>query len=137
MRYLVFAAVLGCVMHVALAESPQRYMGVVRRMPGGRPVAGVRVSACIDLASSPTFPLLRRVNEFARTRTAKDGTFTFTLSAPRGRLWFMAWGWPKITQVSPSSSMVDGGGRVLRQPSPYRLNVIEVPRTFQSRVEPW
>jgi hypothetical protein len=137
MRSLLIAVVLACVPHAASARSAQYYAGVVLRMPGGRPVAGVPVSASVDLPAAAPFPSLRRVDELAKTRTAKDGTFAFTISQPHRGLYFTAWGEITVTKANPSTSIVDDCSGVLRTPTPHRLNVIKVPRRFRPRTTEW
>jgi hypothetical protein len=137
MRSLLIAAILACVAHAASARSAVHYAGVVLRMPGGRPVAGVPVSASVDLPPAAPFPNFRRVDEVAKTRTAKDGTFSFTISPPRRGLYFTALGEVTVTEGNPSTSIVDDCSRVLRRPSPHRLNVIKVPRRFRPRTTEW
>jgi hypothetical protein len=137
MRSLLIAVILACVSHAAPARSAEHYAGVVLRMPGGRPVAGVPVSASVDLPPAAPFPSLRRVDELSKTHTAKDGTFSFTISGPRRGLYFTAWGEITVTEASPSRSIVDDCSRVLRAPSPHRLNVIRVPRRFRPRTTEW
>lgn len=133
MRCLILATLLACALHATSAKSAEHYAGVVLRMPGGRPVAGVPVSASVDLPPAAPFPNFRRVDEVAKTRTAKDGTFSFTISPPRRGLYFTALGEVTVTEANQSTSIVDDCSRVLRRPSPHRLNVIKVPRRFRPR----
>ena|SRR2546423_5621104 len=137
MRFLLISAILVCVLHAASARSAVHYAGVVLRMPCGRPVAGVPVSASVDLPPAAPFPDFRRVDEVAKTRTAKDGTFSFTISTRRRGLYFTALGEVTVTEAGPSRSIVDDCSRVLRTPSPGRLNVIKVPRRFRPRTTEW
>jgi hypothetical protein len=137
MRCLILATLLACALHATSAKSPEHYAGLVLRMPGGRPVAGVPVSASVDLPPAAPFPNFRRVDEVAKTRTAKDGTFSFTISPPRRGLYFTALGEVTVTEANPSTSIVDDCSRVLRRPSPHRLNVIKVPRRFRPRTTEW
>ena len=133
MRFAVTTLLVIAFVTCAAAEKPQRYIGVVRRLPDGRPVAGLRVTANVDPAPSPIFWIPRTYQEIGRTRTARDGTFSFTLTAPQRRLWFMAWGQPEVTRDGPSHETVRLTDRVLRRPRADQLNVIEVPAGFR----PW
>jgi hypothetical protein len=112
----------------ASADTYQRYSGVVRRTPSGKPVAGVTILAYADPAPSPFFWIPRGPQELGSTVTARDGSFEFTLSAPQRRLWFIAMGMPKIT---PGKILLRDVA--LRRPRPDKLNLISVPEGFQSR----
>jgi hypothetical protein len=137
MRSLLIALILACVLHAASARSVEHYAGVVLRMPGGRPVAGVPVSASVELPPAAPFPSLPRVDELSKTHTAKDGTFSLTISGPRRGLYFTALGETTVTEASRSRSIVADCSRVLRAPSPHRLNVIRVPLRFRPRTTEW
>jgi hypothetical protein len=130
MRFLLYVAAFGCIAEFSVAAPSHRFAGAVRRLPGEQSVVGVPVSAWVDLTSG-------RVDVLGTTRTRADGTFTLRLSrAPHG-LYFVVWGWPKVTEVSPSISRVSGGDFIFRQPRTDRFNLIRVPRTFEPRLTPW
>lgn len=130
MRFLLYVAAFGCITQFGVAAPSHRFAGAVRRLPGEQSVVGVPVSAWVDLTSG-------RVDVLGTTRTRADGTFTLRLSrAPHG-LYFVVWGWPKVTEVSPSISRVSGGDFIFRQPRTDRFNLIRVPHTFEPRLRPW
>jgi hypothetical protein len=130
MRFLLYFAAFGCITQFSVAAPSHRFAGVVRRLPGEQSVVGVPVSAWVDLTGG-------RVDVLGTTRTRADGTFTLRLSrAPHG-LYFVVWGWPQVTETSPSISRVSGGDFIFRRPRTDRFNLILVPRTFKPRLTPW
>ena len=139
-RVLIFVCVV-CINTPAFADPPERYIGVVRREGTGTPVPNVPISANVDPAPSLAFWLPRGPETIAGTRTDARGRFGFRLAAPRRRLWFIAYGMPTLVRTGPldptgprNYNMILGD-RVIRQPQPNTLNVIEVPKTFRPRTK--
>ena len=115
------------------AASPQLYTGIVRRENTGVPVAGVTVTAHVDPSWFDNLRGPATEVTVASTVTRADGRFELTLAAPRKRLWLQVLGMPKMVPDIGRSTRILLQDRVLRQPRPDTLNVIEVPTTFRPR----